>query len=137
MMQFFTIAFFSLMALTFIAIKLCNTFIKTEQVKIITANALLLAASYAFIIYADYRFALAIGALTIITWLFAKKKKLIPLGIILTILSLGFFKYTNFFIESFAKLFGNDFAALNLIVPLGVSFYIFSAIIYKYFSHFT
>ena len=129
-MQFFTIAFFSLMALTFIAIKLCNTFIKTEQVKIITANALLLAASYAFIIYADYRFALAIGALTIITWLFAKKEKLIPLGIILTILSLGFFKYTNFFIESFAKLFGNDFTALNLIVPLGVSFYTFSAISY-------
>ena len=73
-MQFFTIAFFSLMTLTFIAIKLCNTFITTEHAKIITANALLLAASYAFIIYADYRFALAIGALTIITWLFAKKE---------------------------------------------------------------
>lgn len=130
MMQFFTIAFFSLMTLTFIAIKLCNTFIKNEKVKIITANALLLAASYAFIIYADYRFAFAIGALTIITWLFAKKEKLIPFGIILAVLSLGFFKYTNFFIESFAKLFGNDFTALNLIVPLGVSFYTFSAISY-------
>ena len=129
-MQFFTIAFFSLMTLTFTAIKLCNTLIKTEKTKIITANAVLLAASYAFIIYADYRFALAIGALTIIPWLFAKNEKLIPLGITLAVLSLGFFKYTNFFIESFTKLFGNDFTALNLIVPLGVSFYTFSAISY-------
>lgn len=129
-MQFFTIAFFALMTIVFIAIKLCNTFIKNENTKIITANAILLAASYAFIIYADFRFAMAIGTLTIITWIVAKKEKLIPLGIVIAVLSLGFFKYTNFFIESFSKLFGNDFTALNLIVPLGVSFYTFSAISY-------
>lgn len=129
-MQFFTIAFFALMTIVFIAIKLCNTFIKSKNTRIITANAILLAASYAFIIYADFRFALAIAALTIMTWLFAKKEKLIPLGIVLAVLSLGFFKYTNFFIESFSKLFGNDFTALNLIIPIGVSFYTFSAISY-------
>ena len=129
-MQFFTIAFFALMIIVFIAIKLCNTFIKSKNTRIITANAILLAASYAFIIYADYRFALAIAALTIMTWLFAKNEKLIPLGIIMAVLSLGFFKYTNFFIESFSKLFGNDFTALNLIIPIGVSFYTFSAISY-------
>ena len=129
-MQFFTIAFFALMIIVFIAIKLCNTFIKSKNTRIITANAVLLAASYAFIIYADFRFALAIAALTIMTWLFAKKEKLIPLGIVLAVVSLGFFKYTNFFIESFSKLFGNDFTALNLIIPIGVSFYTFSAISY-------
>lgn len=129
-MQFFTIAFFALMSIVFIAIKLCNTFIKSKNTRIITANAVLLAASYAFIIYADFRFALAIAALTIMTWLFAKKEKLIPLGIVLAVVSLGFFKYTNFFIESFSKLFGNDFTALNLIIPIGVSFYTFSAISY-------
>ena len=90
----------------------------------------LLAASYIFIIYADFRFAMAIGALTVVTWFCAKKERLIPLGIVLAVLSLGFFKYINFFIESFSKLFGNDFTALNLIVPLGVSFYTFSAISY-------
>ena len=129
-MQFFTIAFLALVTIVFIAIKLCNTFIKSKNTRIITANAILLAASYIFIIYADYRFALAIAALTIMTWLFAKKEKLIPLGIVLAVLSLGFFKYTNFFIESFSKLFGNDFTALNLIIPIGVSFYTFSAISY-------
>ena len=129
-MQFFTFAFFSLVAIIFIIIKICNTFIENENAKIITANSILLAASYIFIIYADFRFALAIGALTVVTWFCAKKEKLIPLGIILAVVSLGFFKYTNFFIESFSKLFGNDFTALNLIVPLGVSFYTFSAISY-------
>ena len=129
-MQFFTIVFFALMTIVFIAIKLCNTFIKSKNTRIITANAILLAASYTFIIYADFRFALAIAALTIMTWLFAKKEKLIPLGIVLAVVSLGFFKYTNFFIESFSKLFGNDFTALNLIIPIGVSFYTFSAISY-------
>ena len=129
-MQFFTIAFFALMIIVFIAIKFCNALIDNRNTRILTANAILLAASYIFIIYADFRFALAIAVLTIMTWLFAKKEKLIPLGIVLAVLSLGFFKYTNFFIESFSKLFGNDFTALNLIVPLGVSFYTFSAISY-------
>lgn len=129
-MQFFTFAFFALVAVAFISIKLCNTLIQNEKSRIITANAIILAASYAFIIYADFRFALAIAALSAATWFFAKKEKLIPLGIIIAILSLGFFKYTNFFIESFAKMFGNDFTALNLIVPIGVSFYTFSAVSY-------
>lgn len=129
-MQFFTFAFFALVAVAFISVKLCNTFIKNLSTKLITANAIILASSYAFIIYADYRFAISIALLTVITWFAAKKEKLIPLGIVLAVLSLGFFKYTNFFIESFAKLFGNDFTALNLIVPIGVSFYTFSAISY-------
>ena len=129
-MQFFTIAFFALVTAVFIAVKLGNTFIKTEKTRITFANAVILAASYAFVIYADYRFALALAALTVVTWFCARKDKLIPLGIVLAVVSLGFFKYTNFFIESFAKLFGNDFTALKLIVPLGVSFYTFSAVSY-------
>ena len=129
-MQFFTVAFFALLTVVFIAVKLGNYFIKDTKAKVCFANTVILAASYAFIIYADYRFAVAIAALTAATWFFAKKEKLIPLGIVLAVVSLGFFKYTNFFIESFAKLFGSDFTALNLIVPLGVSFYTFSAVSY-------
>ena len=81
-------------------------------------------------VYVDYRFALVLMGLTLVTWLCAKKKKLIPLGIILSLCALAFFKYTNFFIESFAKIIGNDYNALNIILPLGISFYTFSAISY-------
>ena len=129
-MQFFTIAFFALVTVVFVAVKLGNTLIKESKTKNTFANAVILAASYVFVIYADYRFALALAVLTAATWFFAKKEKLILLGIVLAIVSLGFFKYTNFFIGSFAKLFGSDFTALNLIVPLGVSFYTFSAVSY-------
>jgi alginate O-acetyltransferase complex protein AlgI len=45
-------------------------------------------------------------------------------------LALGYFKYTNFFAESFANIFGNDYTALNIILPIGISFYSFSAIGY-------
>lgn len=129
-MQFFTIAFFALMTVVFVAVKLGNSLIKSQNTRIAFANAAILAASYVFVIYADYRFAIALFALTAVTWFCAKKEKLIPLGVVLAVVSLGFFKYTNFFIESFSKIFGNDYTALNLIVPLGVSFYTFSAISY-------
>lgn len=91
-MQFFTIAFFALVTVVFIAVKLGNLFIKKSNIKIIFANAVVLAASYVFVIYADYRFAIALAALTAATWFFAKKEKLIPLGIVLAVVSLGFFK---------------------------------------------
>ena len=129
-MQFFSIPFFLLVAVIFVAIKIIGCVIKSEKVRIVTSNIILLFASYIFIIYADYRFAIALLLLTISTWLFAKNTKTIALGVVIALGSLCFFKYTNFFIESFAKIFGNDFTALNLIVPIGVSFYTFSAISY-------
>ena len=46
---------------------------------------------------------------------------------------LGFFKYFNFFVESFAHLFGLDSASfvLNIILPVGVSFYTFEGVAYN------
>lgn len=61
---------------------------------------------------------------------FAKKKSTGKYGIVVAVLALAFFKYTNFFIESFDKIFGIDYTALNIILPLGISFYTFSAISY-------
>ena len=43
---------------------------------------------------------------------------------------LGFFKYYNFFLQSISNLTGNGFEPLNIILPLGISFYTFSAISY-------
>ncbi len=46
---------------------------------------------------------------------------------------LGFFKYFNFFVESFAHLFGLDLGSLvlNIILPVGVSFYAFEGVAYN------
>jgi alginate O-acetyltransferase complex protein AlgI len=47
---------------------------------------------------------------------------------------LGVFKYLNFFVDSFAALFGTDAAGLGfhwqLLLPIGISFYVFQAISY-------
>ncbi|MGR3632034.1 MAG: MBOAT family O-acyltransferase [Limimaricola soesokkakensis] len=47
---------------------------------------------------------------------------------------LGLFKYMNFFVDSFAALFGTDAAGLGIhwriLLPIGISFYIFQAISY-------
>ncbi|MBQ3241457.1 MAG: MBOAT family protein, partial [Oscillospiraceae bacterium] len=44
--------------------------------------------------------------------------------------SLGFFKYTNFFVENINALFGTDFGGINLVLPLGISFYTFQTLSY-------
>lgn len=51
-------------------------------------------------------------------------------GIIGSLIMLGYFKYTNFFITSVNELSGSQFKILNIILPLGISFYIFSGISY-------
>lgn len=57
-------------------------------------------------------------------------KWLLALGVVINVLSLGYFKYTNFFIENINAVFGSDISALNILVPLGISFFVFKAISY-------
>lgn len=41
---------------------------------------------------------------------------------------LGYFKYTNFFIDSVNQFFGSQWPALDIILPLGISFFTFTQI---------
>ena len=63
------------------------------------------------------------------------KKKRILWGILgVNVLLLGFFKYTNFVVESLLDVFlineGNHFVGFDIILPVGISFYTFKAISY-------
>ena len=64
----------------------------------------------------------------------SKLKKTKNLWFAISIISniglLFYFKYTNFFIESFCTLKGVDFTPLKIIIPLGISFYTFRTISY-------
>ena len=94
-------------------------------------KAFLLIGSYAFMAIADWRFAVCIFLLTVVTFFATLKgKKLIRAGIVIAIAQLAVFKYYNFFVGSFAALLGGSYTTINIIVPLGVSFYTFSAISY-------
>lgn len=128
-MQMFSVVFFGLVAVTFVALYFVNRLVKNDKA-IFVSKLIILVLSYVFVIYADYRFAVVLMLLTVVTWICTKKEKLIPFGIIVSLLSLGFFKYTNFFIESFSKIFNAETTPLNIILPIGISFYTFSAISY-------
>ena len=51
-------------------------------------------------------------------------------GVVVCLALLGFCKYYNFFISSFARAFGLGLGTLNIILPLGISFYLFQAMSY-------
>lgn len=51
-------------------------------------------------------------------------------AIVADIALLGYFKYTNFFLNTVNKVVGTQFDMLNIILPLGISFYVFQEIVY-------
>jgi len=108
-------------------------------------NALIVFASYVFYGWWDWRFLSLIIFSTIVDYLVgqklrteeqqSKRKVLLWTSIIVNIGFLGFFKYYNFFIENFIdafSLFGMQINAnsLNIILPVGISFYTFQTLSY-------
>jgi alginate O-acetyltransferase complex protein AlgI len=76
-------------------------------------------------------------ALTIIAWYSGiqiahrKRRRYAVLGIVIPLVVLGFFKYFNFFILSFATAFGiGTVGMLRIILPVGISFYTFQTMSY-------
>lgn len=95
---------------------------------------LLLLFSYFFIYKSSWKFCVCVLAYTCFVYVvgrFVNKNKVaLSAGIIVSILMLGYFKYTNFFISEFGRVFGADTVTLNIILPLGISFYTFSGLAY-------
>ncbi len=99
---------------------------------------ILLAYSYCFIGKADWRFAVCVLVDTAIAYvtglLLSSTRKYARLAAIvgcsLIMLVLAYFKYANFFIENISRLIGADVKTLGIILPIGISFYTFSAMSY-------
>lgn len=107
-------------------------------------NGLILLASYFFYGMWDWRFLglLIISTLTdfIVGLLMEraqnnKRKALLLTSLIVNLGILGYFKYFNFFIESFMTLFPNltsgDELLLSIVLPAGISFYTFQTLSYS------
>lgn len=108
-------------------------------------NILIVASSYVFYGWWDWRFLSLIFFSTTIDYIIGKKLKkenldskrkiLLWISIIVNIGFLGFFKYYNFFLESFTSafsFFGAEITSnsLNIILPVGISFYTFQTLSY-------
>jgi alginate O-acetyltransferase complex protein AlgI len=106
-------------------------------------NRMLLVASYYFYAYWDWRFLSLIFISTLVDYIIGKKldstdstnsrKALVTISLIVNLGLLGFFKYCNFFIDSAAAIlapFGIHTQTLNIILPVGISFYTFQTLSY-------
>lgn len=110
-----------------------------------TQNILIVAASYVFYGWWDWRFLSLILFSTLIDFSVGlrlkdeenqtKRKALLWLSIFVNLGFLGFFKYYNFFLDNFIaafSFFGSEIKAssLNIILPVGISFYTFQTLSY-------
>lgn len=118
-------------------------FVAQNNLKI--QNALIVVASYVFYSWWDWRFLSLIIFSTVVDYLVgqklrneekqSKRKVLLWTSIIVNLGFLGFFKYYNFFLENFVdafSLFGMQINpnSLNIILPVGISFYTFQTLSY-------
>jgi D-alanyl-lipoteichoic acid acyltransferase DltB (MBOAT superfamily) len=108
-------------------------------------NLLIVAASYLFYGWWDYRFLSLILFSTVVDYsigrLLAREEKkgrrllFLWISILVNLGFLGFFKYYNFFLDNFTqafKFFGHEISSsgLNIILPVGISFYTFQTLSY-------
>jgi len=108
-------------------------------------NVFLLISSYFFYGYWDWRFCSLLALSTIIDFFIGqilfktveqnKRKLLVTISLISNLGILGFFKYFNFFVDSFKDIsekigWNTDYLHLNIILPVGISFYTFQTLSY-------
>lgn len=105
-------------------------------------NLILLIASYIFYGYWDWYFLGLIFFVTLQTYISAKfihqfrslKNIALTLSILINLGVLFYFKYANFFFYELTSAFGieNSFTLENIILPVGISFYIFQSFTYVF-----
>ncbi len=108
-------------------------------------NIFLLVASYFFYGWWDWRFLFLIAFSSFVDYYVgkqlyktegkSKRKRLLLVSLLVNLGFLVYFKYTNFFIDTFVdsfKLFGENLkvSTLNIILPVGISFYTFQTLSY-------
>tara|TARA_R100000935_G_scaffold36114_1_gene56822 strand:+ start:286 stop:723 length:438 start_codon:yes stop_codon:yes gene_type:complete len=108
-------------------------------------NILIFLASYVFYGWWDWRFLSLILFSTLVDYVIGvslgkeqnlnKRKILLWISILVNLGFLGFFKYYNFFLDNFKSaftFFGSEINSnsLNIILPVGISFYTFQTLSY-------
>jgi len=57
-----------------------------------------------------------------------KRKAILAFGIVVDVALLGYYKYANFFLENLSELTGHHYPLLQIVLPLGISFFTFTQI---------
>ena len=136
-------------AIFFVVVFFLYWFVLNKSLK--WQNIFLAACSYFFYGCWDWRFMFLLAFSTFLDYFSglkiaeasgaSKKKFWLVLSVGLNLGFLGFFKYYNFFVESFAELlssvgFTPHMTTLNIILPVGISFYTFHGLSYVFDIYF-
>ena len=120
-----------------------DRFISKSKHQLKLQNAFVVAASYVFYGWWDWRFLLLIAFTSFCSWgsglligkaeTKGKAKTWMWLNIVLNLGILALFKYYDFFVTEFAHLFhvSTEGLLLKVILPVGISFYTFQALSYS------
>lgn len=81
-------------------------------------------------IFGNYVFGSAIGRLAGHSGCGMQRKLLLAVGILANVVLLGYYKYTDFFIENFNFITGMELPLKNIALPIGISFFTFQLIAY-------
>ncbi len=140
-MLFNSLSFFGF----FIVVFICYWFVFNKNLK--AQNFFLFVASYFFYGCWDWRFVFLLAFSTFLDYYSglriegarsARARKMwLLISVVINLGFLGFFKYYNFFITSFMDLAGHfgwktHYATLNIILPVGISFYTFHGLSYVF-----
>ena len=100
-------------------------------------HIMLLIASYVFYGWWNWKFCFLMLLMSVVAYIcaiaYSRSGKKLPvyIGVIFPLIVLGVFKYFNFFVGSFCDAFGiANPGTLNIILPVGISFYSFQAVGY-------
>ena len=85
-------------------------------------------------------FVILLGCTSLIDWVLShllirqekkwKRKLCVWISILCSLSVLGYFKYANFFLANWHAIVGSNFSPLEIILPVGISFYTFQSISY-------
>ncbi|NDW08934.1 MBOAT family protein [Dysgonomonas sp. 520] len=85
---------------------------------------------YVLLLLASLMFNFILSELMDITRIQWKRKALLVILISANLLLLGYYKYTNFFIDNVNSIFSQHFSLKDIVLPVGISFFTFQAISY-------
>lgn len=135
-MSFVSLAFLCFLPIVFLLYYLLFNKTKGQQ------NVLLLCASFVFYAFWDWRFLSLLLLSIILNYCLglriekaALRKFYLIVALVLNVGVLAYFKYFNFFIESFSSILEtlglhSGLHTLNIVLPLGISFYTFHGLSY-------
>lgn len=113
--------------------------------KLMWQNLFVIGGSYFFYGWADWRFMGLLAGYTLLSYLSGillgrtesavRRKVILWSAVVVNLAVLGLFKYFDFFVNNFNRIFNHfgfdlGWTTLNLVLPIGISFYTFQALSY-------